>query len=193
MCCAAQPPQRPNHGQIGAARAVAAFIVSTSSACFPSRLTSVRSPGRPKGMLVPSAATPWPSASSATIETSSSGSAMTRGDEEFPRARAPEDRRGDQAERGPALRFDRRAHGRAGALERRFAPDPALDEIARPEFELRLDEADDPGGARRELEHMGQNEPLRDEAHVDDDRVRSAAEDLAGERARIHPLERADA
>src|SRR5689334_20693605 len=142
MCCAAQPPQRPNHGQIGAARSGAAFSVSTSSARLASRLTSVRSPGSAKGTLVPSAATPWPSASSATIETSSSDSTMAGGDQKFPRARAAQDWRGDEAEHAPALRFDRRAHGGAGALERSFVSDPSLDQIAPAKLELRLHEAD---------------------------------------------------
>src|SRR5277367_4358578 len=144
MCCAAQPPQRPNQRQIGAARSGAAFNVSMSSARLPSNLTSVRSPGRAKGTIAPLAATPCPLASSATIETCSSRSVMACGDEEFSRPGAAEDRRRDQADHGPALRFDRRAHSGARAHERRFASDPALDEIGPVEFELRLDEADQP-------------------------------------------------
>src|SRR6185312_13623358 len=192
MCCAAQPPQRPNQGQIGAARPDAAFSVSTSSARLPS-LTSARSPGRAKGTIVPSTATPWPSASRATIATSSSGSAMARGDEEFARPRAAGDRRGDEAEHGPAISFDRRAHTDAGALERRFSPDPALDEIAPFEFELRLDEADEPGRARRELQHLRQDQPLGNEAHVDDNGFRRLPKRLGRERARVEAFERADA
>src|ERR1700722_1203869 len=142
MCWATQPPQVPNQGQIGSARSGERFSVSTSSARLPSNLTSVRSPGRAPGTIAPLAAIPCPCASSATIETSSSGSAMARGDQKFPRPGTAEDRRRDEAEYCPALRFDRGAHSVARALKRRFALDPALDEFVPAKLELRLDEAD---------------------------------------------------
>ena len=63
------------------------------------------------------------------------------------------------------------AHAVARALERRFARDPAFDEIAAVELELWLDEADEPRPRARELKHMRQHKPLRNEAHIDDDRA----------------------
>ena len=191
MCCAAQPPQRPYQGQIGLARSGAALSVSTSSARLPASLTSARSPGSAPGTLLPFAATPWPCASSATIESSSTGSAMAGGDQEFPRSAAAEDRRRNEAERRPALRFDRGAHSGARACERRFASDPALDDVGPSELELRLDEADEPRRLGSEFQHMRQHEPLRNEAHVDDDRRRPLAETLGVKRARIDAFERA--
>ena len=74
-------------------------------------------------------------------------------DEEFARPGAAEDRRRYQAEHRPALCFDRGAHGVACAIERRFARDPALDEIGRSELELRLDQADEPRPLMGELKH----------------------------------------
>src|ERR1700735_1197594 len=142
MCCATQPPQVPNQGQIGAPRSGEGSSVSISSARLPSSLTRARSPGRVPGTIAPLAVSPCPCASSATIETSSSGSAMARGDQKFPRPCAAEDRRRDEAEHCPALRFDRGAHSVARPLKRRFTPDPALDEFAPAELELRLDKAD---------------------------------------------------
>ena len=90
-------------------------------------------------------------------------------------------------------RFDRRAHALARALERRLVLNPPFDEIAPAEFELRLDEADQPRPLCGELEHMRQHQALRNEAHVDDDRLRPFAEHLSGKRARIDAFERADA
>src|ERR1700733_3334987 len=142
MCCATQPPQVPNQGQMGFARSGAGFSVSMMTACLPSDLMSTRSPGRAPGTIAQLAVSQCPCASSATIETSSSGSAMARGDQKFPRPCAAEDRRRDEAEHCPALRFDRGAHSVARALKRRFAPDSALDEFAPAKLELRLDKAD---------------------------------------------------
>src|ERR1700722_12848037 len=139
MCCATQPPQVPNQGQIGAARSGAGFNVSTSSACLPASLTSARSPGRTPGTIAPLAVSPCPCGSSATIETALSGSAMARRDQKFPRPGSAKDRRGHETEHGPALGFDRGADAVACSLERRFACDPALDEIAAVKLELWLD------------------------------------------------------
>src|ERR1700722_9791210 len=155
MCCATQPPQVPNQGQIGSARSATAFRVSTSSARLPLILTSVRSPGRVPGTIAPLAVSPCPCASSATIEPSCSGSAMARGDQKFPRPGAAKDRRRHETEHRPALRFDRGAHAGACVLERRFACDPAFDEICAVKLELWLDEADEPSPLASELEHMG--------------------------------------
>src|SRR5271155_3869143 len=166
MCWAAQPPQRPYHGQIGSARAGAALSVSISSARLPASLTSARSPGSAPGTIAPLAATPCPCASSATIESSSTSSFMAGGDQEFPRSGAADDRRRDEAEHRPALRFDAGADARGGAFERRFASDPALDDVGAADLELRLDEADQPRVASGEIEHMRQHQPLRNEAHV---------------------------
>ena len=91
------------------------------------------------------------------------------------------------------LRFDRGAHAVACALERRFACDPAFDEIGAVELELRLDQADEPSPLAGELEHVRQYKPLRNEAHIDDDRVRRFAERRCRERARVDAFERADA
>src|ERR1700729_2082076 len=172
MCCATQPPQVPNQGQIGAPRSGEGSSVSISSARLPSTLTSARSPGRAPGTIAPLAVSPCPCASSATIETSSSGSVMTRSDQEFPRPGAAKDRRRHEAEHRPALRFYRGAHAVACALERRFVCHPAFDEIGAVKLELWLDEADEPGPLAGELEHMRQHKPLRNEAHIDDDRAR---------------------
>src|SRR3984885_1410141 len=160
MCCATQPPQVPNQGQLGTARSGAGFGVSTSSARLPSILTSVRSPGRAPGTIAPLAVSPCPCASRATIETSSSGSAMARGDQKFPRPGAAENRRPHETDHRPALGFDRGAHAVACALERRFACHPALDEIGAAKLELRLDQAHKPRSLRCELEYMRQHKPL---------------------------------
>src|SRR5262249_40350517 len=98
-----------------------------------------------------------------------------------------------EAERGPALCFDCGAHGGAGALERRLARDPALDEIDAVEFELWLDQTHQPCLVSCELEHMRQHESLRNEAHGDDNRVRRFAEYLSRQRARVNAFERKDA
>src|SRR5580700_5088239 len=141
MCCATQPPQVPNQGQIGVARSGAELNISTSSARLPSSLTRARSPGRAPGTIAPLLVSPCPCASSATIETSVSGSATARTDEKFARPGAAKNRRGREAEHRPSLRFDRGAHSFTRAIERRFARDPALDEIGAIELELRLDQA----------------------------------------------------
>src|ERR1700722_4641045 len=156
MCCATQPPQVPNQGQIGSARSATAFRVSTSSARLPSNLTSVRSPGRVPGTIAPLAVSPCPCASSATIETPSSGSAMARRDQKFPRPGAAEDRRWHETEHRPALRFDRSAHAIACALKRRFVLNPPFDEIGAVKLELWFDEADEPSPLAGELEHIRQ-------------------------------------
>ena len=82
------------------------------------------------------------------------------------------------------------AHARSSAASLR---DPALDEIGAVELELRLDQAHEPRPIGGELEHMRQHQPLRNEAHVDDDRVRRFAELLRCQRARVDAFERADA
>src|SRR5580692_6192486 len=193
MCCAAQPPQVPNQRQIGVARSGVGFSVSTSSARLPSILTSVRSPGRAPGTIAPLAVSPCPCASSTTIETFWSGSAMARRDQKFPRPGAAKDRRRHETEHRPALGFDRGAHAVACALERRFACHPAFDEIGAIKLELWLDEADEPSPLAGELEHMRQYKPLRNEAHIDDDHFWRFAERRRRERARVETFERADA
>ena len=92
----------------------------------------------------------------------------------------------------PALRFDRGANGGARPLKRRFAFDAALDEIGSADLELRLDQAHEPRPLRGELQHMRQHEPLRNEAHIDDDRLRPLDQHLSRERARVDAFERAD-
>ncbi len=78
--------------------------------------------------------------------------------------------------------------------ERLFASDPALDDLGPADLELRLDQADEPGGPRRELEDMRQHEPLRNEAHVADDRarrLRRSAPPLWRARRRLRTIGRA--
>src|ERR1700691_433260 len=193
MCWATQPPQVPNQGQIGFARSDETSSVSMMTACLPSDLMSTRSPGRAPGTIAQLAVSPCPCASSATIETSSSGSAMARGDQKFPRPGAAEDGRRHETDHRPALGFDRGAHAVACALERRFACHPALDEIGAVKLELRLDQAHKPRSLRCELEYMRQHKTLRNEAHVDDDRVRVFTDHLSCERARIDAFKRTDA
>ena len=82
------------------------------------------------------------------------------------------------------------SHARSSAASLLTRP---LTRSAAAELELRLDEADEPRPLARELQHMRQHEPLRNEAHVDDDRVRRFAEHLRRERARVEAFERADA
>ena len=82
------------------------------------------------------------------------------------------------------------SHARSSAASLR---DPAFDEIGAAELELRLDEADEPRPLAGELQHMRQHKPLRNEAHIDDDRVWRFAERLRRERARVDAFERADA
>src|SRR5580698_102992 len=168
MCCATQPPQVPNHRQMGSMRWGEGSSVSMSSARLPSISTSARSPGKAPGTIAPLLVSPCPCASSATIETSVSGSATARTDEKFARPGAAKNRRGREAEHRPSLRFDRGAHSFTRAIERRFARDPALDEIGAIELELRLDQADEPRPLTGKLKHMWQHESLRNEAHVDD-------------------------
>src|ERR1700722_8779719 len=182
MCCAAQPPQVPNQRQIGVARSGVGFSVSTSSARLPSILTSVRSPGRAPGTIAPLAVSPCPCASSATIETSWSGSAMVRRDQKFPRPDAAKDRRRNEAEHNPPLRLDGGAHRGACPLERRLVLDPAFDEIGAIKLELWLDEAEEPSPVAGELEDMRQYKPLGNEAHIDDDRFWRFAERRRRER-----------
>ncbi len=82
------------------------------------------------------------------------------------------------------------SHARSSAAS---LVDPALDEIGAVELELRLDQAHKPRPLRGELEHMRQHQSLRNEAHVDDDRIRRFAKRDRCQRARIDPFERADA
>ena len=89
--------------------------------------------------------------------------------------------------------FDRRAHALARALERRLVFNPPFDEIAPAEFELRLDEADQPRPLCGELEHMRQHQALRNEAHVQDDRLRMFTEHLSCKGAGVDAFERTDA
>src|SRR3984957_12464653 len=180
MCGAPHPPQVPNQGQIGVARSGEGSSVSTSSARLPSNLTSVRSPGRAPGTMAPLAASPCPCASSAAMETSSSGSVMTRRDQEFPCSSPAEDWRRHKPKHGPALRFNRRAHAVTCALERRFARDPALDQIGAVELELGLDQTDEPRPLGGELERVRKHQPLRNEADINDDRSRLLTEYFRG-------------
>src|SRR4029077_3226841 len=158
-----------------------------------SSLMCARSPGSAPGTIAPLAVSPCPCASSATMVTSSTGSAMARGNDEFARPSATEDRRGDEADYRPALRFDRGAHTIAGACKRRFARAPALDEIGAVELELGLDQADEPRPLSGKLKHARQHQSVRNEAHVDGDRVRRVVERGRCERARVDAFERADA
>ena len=82
------------------------------------------------------------------------------------------------------------SHARASAASLLTRP---LTMSVAPDFELRLDEADEPRRLGGEFQHMRQHEPLRNEAHVDDDRRRPLAETLGVKRARIDAFERADA
>src|SRR5271154_3817885 len=130
MCCAAQPPQRPYQGQIGLARSGAALSVSISSARLPASLASTRSPGSAPGTIAPLAATPSPCASSATIESSSSGSAMAGGDQEFPRPRAaPEQDVGEASGRGADVEADEAGGIEPECVERGGKLDPAARDI----------------------------------------------------------------
>src|SRR5580700_10041765 len=192
MCCATQPPQVSNQGQIGVARSGAELNISTSSPRLPSSLTRARSPGRAPGTIAPLAVSPCPCASSAAIETSSSGSAIARADEKFPRAGSAEDGRRNEAEHNPPLRLDGDAHRGACPLERRLVLDPAFDEIGAIKLELWLDEAEEPSPVAGELEDMRQYKPLGNEAHIDDDRFWRFAERRRRERARVDTFERAD-
>src|SRR5271168_2538045 len=193
MCCATHPPQVPNQRQMDVARSGDGSSVSMMPACLPSGLISRRSPGSAPGTVVPLAVSPCPCPSSAAIETSSSDSAIARADEKFPRPGAAEDRRWDEADHRPALRFDRRAHTVAGAHKRRFVLDPAFDEIHLADLELGLDQADEPRSLSGELQHVRKHQSLRNEAHVDDDRARLFAKRFSRQRARVEALERADA
>ena len=89
----------------------------------------------------------------------------------------------------PALRFDAGADVGARAFERRFAPDPALDDVSPADLELRLDEAHEPRRLGGEFQHMRQHQPLRNEADVDGDRRRRLAETLRVKGARIEAFE----
>src|SRR5580704_53276 len=193
MCCATQPPQVPNQGQIGAPRSGEGSSVSTSSARLPSSLTRARSPGRAPGTIAPLEASPCPCASSATIEISSSGSVMARRDQKFPRPGAAKDRRRHETEHRPALGFDRGEHAVACALERCFACHPAFDEIGAAKLELWLDEADEPSPLAGELKHVRKHQSLRNKAHIDDDHFWRFAERRRRERTRVDTFERADA
>src|SRR5574337_1498829 len=144
MCCVAQPPQRPNHGQNGATRSALARRTSTVSL-----RGRTRSPGNAPGTAVPSSATPSPRRSSATISRSSPSS-MPRREKELLRPSAAQDRRGNKPQRRPAEPFDEGADLGAGAGERRLVPDPPLHELPRADLELRLDESDEPRVRRRE-------------------------------------------
>ena len=82
---------------------------------------------------------------------------------------------------------------RACAFERRLVFNPPFDEFAPAEFELRLDEADQPRPLSGELEHMRQHQALRNEAHVQDDRLRMFTQHLGCKRAGVDSFERMDA
>src|SRR5271166_1613932 len=158
MCWAAQPPQSPNQRQNGAFRSGLAFRSSTSSARRPARRTLALSPGKTPGTVAPLSATPSPCVSSATIVSSSNASAMARRKEEFPRPGAAQNRRGNEADHGPAGGLDACPDVGAGAGQRLIASDPTLDDLRPSDLELRLDEADEPRSPRRELEDMRQNQ-----------------------------------
>src|SRR5277367_1557264 len=118
---------------------------------------------------------------------------MPGGIQEFARAVAARQRRGDEAEAGPAQRLDATAHGLTRVLQRRLVLHGALDEPGAADFELRLDKAYEPRGARRERQNMRQDKALRDEADVADDRLRRLADEIGGESARVEALVRGDA
>src|SRR5271166_1452981 len=190
MCWAAQPPQLPNQRQNGAARSELGFRTSIRSARRPASRTRAFSPGKAPETVAPLSATPSPRASRPTIDRISTVSSTARRREEFPGPRAAEHRRANQADEGPALRRDACADVVAGALERLFASDPALDDLGQANLELRLDQTDEPGGPRRQLEDMRQNKPLRNEAHVADDCARRLADQIQGYGACVDAFER---
>src|ERR1700677_309150 len=101
---------------------------------------------------------------------------MARGIQEFARAVAARHRRRDQAETCPAQRLDAGAHRFAGFRERGRILYDALDQACAPDFELRLDETDEPRRARRQAQEMREDEALRDEADIADDRSRRLAD-----------------
>ena len=150
-----------NSGQIGSARSGAALRISTTRARSPSASTSARLAGQRQGRDGPVGR----DAFAARVEPDdrhvrgwlSHGRAAI---EEFPRPRAAGDRRGDEADAGPAERLDRSAHGGAGALLSAASFfTPAFDELVAADLELRLDQADEPGRPRREREHARQHQP----------------------------------
>src|SRR5208337_575750 len=113
---AAQPPQLPNQGQNGAARLELGLRTSSGSAWRPASRTRACSPGKAPGTIEPLSATPSPLASRATIDRTSTVSAMARRREEFPGPGAAEHRGGNEADEGPALRRDACADVVAGVL-----------------------------------------------------------------------------
>src|SRR5579871_2717761 len=143
MCCAAQPPHRPNQGQGGSLLSGEATRISSSVARLPSRRTRACSPGSAPGTAKPPSVTPSPRASSETMVATS----LTAGrDQEFPRARSAEDRRRHDAERRPALGLDHAAHLKAGSLESRLASNLTFDDLRGADLELWLDQAHEPCG-----------------------------------------------
>ena len=108
---------------------------------------------------------------------SSIASPMARRDQKFLRARAAEHRRGNEAEDRPALRLDaaRDLRRRRARARPRSSPAP-LTISARPTSNCGLIRLTSHAPLRRERQNARQDEPLRDEADVADDRLGLRAE-----------------
>ena len=117
---------------------------------------------------------------------------MPRGIQEFARAVAARDGRGDRAEARPAERLDAGAHRLARLRERGGVLDRALDQPRAPHFELRLDETDEPRRASGEAQDVWQDETLRDETDVAHDGARRLAEEIGRQAARVEAFVRSD-
>src|SRR5579864_5001180 len=119
-----------------------------------------------------------------------SRSIMAGPDEEFAIAVAARDRRGDDAENVPAERRDACRDRIADfRMNLQVAHDPLADMLS-PSFELRLDQRDEPRRPVCKRERCRQYEPQRDEAHVDDHKLRQLLKPLRRQRANIGRLER---
>src|SRR5947209_10330215 len=112
-----------------------------------------------------------------------SRSITLRPEQELAIAVAAEDRGGNEIEDAPAERGDKARQRVADlGMDLRIANDALLDMLAAG-FELRLDQGDESCRRPGQRQGRGQNEPERDEAHVDDHQLGRRREPARRQRA----------
>ena len=194
MCCAAQPPQRPYQRQIGSARSGAALSVSIRSARLPAepdpRALAGQRIGHDRAVRRDAIAMRVERDDRKLFDRLSHG-ARRSGIPALRRRRGLAMGSGRELAQPSASTHARTAaHARSSAASLLTRP---LTMSARPTSNCGLTRLTSHAALRGEPQHMRQHEPLRDEAHVDDDCVRRLGETLGVKRARIDALERAHA
>src|SRR5579863_4478309 len=121
-----------------------------------------------------------------------SRSTTLRLDEKFAIAVAAHDRRGDDAAHAPAARGDELCDAGADrGMQIGVAHDALLDRAAS-RLELRLDQRDQSGAFLEERFHGRQDQPERDETHVDAGEIRLLCKPRGIQRANVGVLDRND-